>query len=184
MHTITIIWNSETEIESAKLLTAYPDTQIIPQTTPDINSAKVNLGSFLSDDIEGPVIFVEANLNPNVNQPLEALSVSPSVDVAYMSYAGTWHFPESDLNQAFANYGMPHTGLIYFKDVQTAKALSNIWSQIYQNTNKEGQEERAFLLALQQGNFAAGELDQDWIDFEGTNPEAYFNYLTTKQLEE
>lgn len=186
MHTVTIIWDYNTEAESVKLLSEYPSTQIIPKDTPNINLAKVNLGSYLSDDITGPVVFVDANLNPNVLQPLEALSVDPSVDVAYMSYGGSWHFPatEQDVQAAYQTYSLPHTGLIYFKDVQTAKAVSALWSQIYQNVNKAGWDERAFILALQQGNFVAGELDQDWIDFTGTNPSAYFNYLTNQQLAE
>lgn len=184
MYTITVIWNSETEAESVKFLAAYPQTQTIAKTTPNIQFAKANLSSFLSDDIEGSVIFVEANLNPNVDQPLEALSVDPSVDVAYMTYEGNWHFPEQELNQAFQTYKFPHTGLIYFKNVQVAKQVSQAWNQIYQNVNKEGWEERAFLLALQQINVTVGELDNEWIDFTGTNSEAYFNYLTNKQLEE
>lgn len=184
MHTVTIVWNSETEAESVKLLAAYPETQVVPKTTPNIQSAKVNLGSFLSDDIEGSVIFVDANLNPNVQQPLESLSVDPLVDVAYMTYGGNWHFPEQELNQAFQTYGMPHTGLIYFKNVQVAKQVSQAWNQIYQNTNKGEWEERAFLLALEQTGVTTGELDSEWVDFTGTNTNAYFNYLTNKQLEE
>lgn len=184
MHTVTVIWNHQSEAESVKLLTGYPQTQIIPKTTPNIQFAKANIGSFLSDDIEDPVIFVEANLNPNVEQPLEALSVDPSIDVAYMSYEGTWHFPELELNQASQTYKVPHAGLIYFKNVQVAKQVSRAWNQIYQNVNKEGWEERALLLALQQTNVTVGELDSEWIDFDGTNSEAYFNYLTNKQLEE
>lgn len=183
MHTVTVVWNNQTEIESVKLLTAYPDTQVIPQTTPNIQFAKANIGSFLSDDVEGPIVFVEANLNPNVQLPLENLSVNNSTDIAYMPYDGIWHFPESSFNEAFQTYGMPHTGLIYFKDVQVAKEVSQIWNQIYQNANRDEEEERSFLLALQQTQVTAEKLNSNWIDFTNANTNAYFNYLSNEQIE-
>tara|TARA_R110000868_G_scaffold314546_2_gene575477 strand:+ start:354 stop:1034 length:681 start_codon:yes stop_codon:yes gene_type:complete len=141
---VSVAVGKQYELEVQRLLEAYPNTIVITQRTPGIETAfslqllnglatKCLFGCLLPDDSQGPVVLCDADLHPLIEDPLKQFSVKDETDVAYVIYQGKWHFPKrlEAYEKAIAKVGKINSGFVYFKNIQICKEICKEWHAEY-----------------------------------------------------
>jgi hypothetical protein len=141
---VSVAIGEQYEKEVARLVEAYPKTIVITGKSIGIESAfkiptlnglatKCKFGLLIPDNLKGPIIFCDADLYPIAEDPLQHFQVKPETDVAYVTYGGTWHFPEKlkKFEQSIQKTGKINSGFIYFKNIDICRDICFEWHKEY-----------------------------------------------------
>lgn len=141
---VSVAIGEQYEKEVARLVEAYPTTIVITSETAGVETAfkmsvlnglatKCKFGLLIPQNLKGPIIFCDADLYPVVEDPMQYFEVKPVTDVAYVTYGGTWHFPEKlkKFEQAIQKTGKINSGFIYFKNIDICRDICSEWHKEY-----------------------------------------------------
>lgn len=201
MNIVSVAVGKQYELEVQRLVKAYPQTIVITEKTPGIETSFTNpllnglatkcmFGTLLPQDLKGPIIFCDADLYPVVNDPLQYFEVKEETDIAYVVYPGTWHFPPhlKDFEIAIRKTGKINSGFMYFKNIDVCKEICSKWHKEYLKRmndyltgkvigDRKGEfDEPSLILILEKENYNLEFLDQKWNVWNGSNipKEIYF----------
>lgn len=141
---VSVAIGEQYEKEVARLLEAYPQTIVITSETDGIETAftiptlnglatKCKFGLLIPQDLDGPIIFCDADLHPVVEDPMQYFEVKPETDIAYVTYGGTWHFPEKlkKFEKSIQKTGKINSGFMYFKNIDICRDVCSKWHKEY-----------------------------------------------------
>ena len=141
---VSVAIGEQYEKEVARLTESYPSTIVITSETAGIETAfkmpllnglatKCKFGLLIPQNLQGPIIFCDADLYPVVENPMQYFQVKPETDVAYVTYGGTWHFPErlKDFERCIQKVGKINSGFIYFKNIDICRNVCSDWDKEY-----------------------------------------------------
>jgi hypothetical protein len=187
MNLVSVAVGRQYEMEVQRLVQAYPQTILITNNTPGIETqykfavlngltTKANFANLISAHLTGPVVLMDADLHPVAPDPLQHFQVQPDTDIAYVVYAGTWHYPAKlkHFEMAIRKVGKINSGFMYFKNIHIAKDVCTKWSALYKermneylegktSDDREGEyDEPSLCLVLAQENYKLEYLDPKW----------------------
>jgi hypothetical protein len=127
---------------------------------------KANFANYI-DDVEGPIIFMDADMFTLKTNPFEDFKVSDNVDLAYVSYPGKWYLPDEIRKNAYDFHGHKiNSGFIWFKNLSTAKNICTKWADELlkrpQHWIKNEYDEWALMIALMNTEYKIEILDEKW----------------------
>lgn len=141
---VSVAIGEQYEKEVSRLLKAYPKTIVITSETigietvfkmPILNglATKCKFGLLIPQDLEGPIIFCDADLYPVVEDPMQYFEVKPETDIAYVTYGGDWHFPErlKNFEQLIKKTNKINSGFLYFKNMDICRDVCSEWHKEY-----------------------------------------------------
>lgn len=137
---------------------------------------KSNFANYI-ESVEGPVIFMDADMFTLNENPFSEFSVEADVDIAYVPYTGKWFLPDTIRQSATDYHGHKiNSGFLYFKDLATAKLICSEWRNEYlercklyltkTGNSKYEYDEWALMIALQKLQLKVQILDKKWNDWE------------------
>ena len=96
-------------------------------------ATKCKFGLLIPQNLQGPIIFCDADLYPVVENPMQYFEVKPETDIAYVTYGGMWHFPErlKDFERCIQKTGKINSGFIYFKNIDICRNVCSEWHKEY-----------------------------------------------------
>jgi hypothetical protein len=205
---VSVAIGEQYEKEVARLVEAYPTTIVITSETAGIETAfkmpllnglatKCNFGLLIPQNLQGPIIFCDADLYPVVEDPMQHFQVKPETDVAYVNYGGMWHFPErlKDFERCIQKTGKINSGFIYFKNINICRDVCSEWHKEYlkrmdghllssrldlavDNPSDEGEyDEPSLIYVLNETDYNLEFLDPKWNVWDGCGfpkDKAYF----------
>jgi hypothetical protein len=151
--TITIALGESHTAEAARLSASIPDLLIVNSDHPlyeerhadtMVNAllTKASFGKFLPDGRQGAVFLCDTDLQPvGGGNPFDGFPDMGAADIAFVAYPGRFFFPPSESYQAasYAVLGQKlNSGMAWFKDHATAKAVSAAWEAKYLEDISEG----------------------------------------------
>jgi hypothetical protein len=132
------------ELEAQRLLKEYPQTILITEETEGIEKSfemplinglatKCMFGVLLPNDLDGPIIFCDADLQPNTSNPLQYFHVQEDTEIGYVVYQGKWNFPKrlENYQKAIEKVGKINSGFLYFKNINICKEICKLWHEEY-----------------------------------------------------
>lgn len=131
---------------------------------------KSNFANYFQD-LEGPVIFMDADMFTLMENPFETFSVKEDTDFAYVPYKGKWHFPDTIRQEAFNYHGHKiNSGFMYFKNLEIAQIICTKWAEEFLKRPlhwiKNEYDEYALMIALMKLDVKKHLLDKKWNDWE------------------
>jgi hypothetical protein len=184
--TITIALGESHTAEAARLSASIPDLLIVNSDHPlyeerhadtMVNAllTKASFGKFLPDGRQGAVFLCDTDLQPvGGGNPFDGFPDMGDADIAFVAYPGRFFFPPSESYQA-ASYAVLgkklNSGMIWFKDHETAKAISAAWEAKYLEDISEGgamadlnhkNDEFSLMAVLAASNWNYRWLEQVW----------------------
>lgn len=187
MNIVSVAVGAQYELEVQRLVKAYPQTIVITERTPGVETSfdlhllnglatKCKFGLLIPEDLEGPILFCDADLYPVVHNPLQYFSVKPETDIAYVTYPGVWHFPAhlQDFANAIKKTGKINSGFMYFKDINVCRDVCFKWHRKYlermndyltgrvQEDRKGEFDEPSLCFVLEKENYNLEFLDRKW----------------------
>jgi hypothetical protein len=205
---VSVALGEQYEKEAARLVEVYPETIVITSETVGIETAfkmpilnglatKCKFGLLVPDNLEGPIIFCDADLYPVVEDPMQDFQVNPETDIAYVTYGGTWYFPEKlkSFERAIQKTGKMNSGFIYFKNIDICRDVCSKWHKEYlkrmsghllasdlnltvDSPSDAGEyDEPSLVFVLNESNYNLEFLDPKWNVWEGYDDykkDAYF----------
>lgn len=187
MNIVSVAVGKQYELEVQRLLKHYPQTIVITERTPGVETSFTNpllnglatkcmFGTLLPQDLKGPIIFCDADLYPVVEDPLQHFKVKEETDIAYVTYPGTWHFPPrlKDFEIAIKKTGKINSGFMYFKNIDVCREICSKWHKEYlkrMNLHISGIEkadltgeydEPSLVFVLNKENYNTEFLDSKW----------------------
>ena len=194
MNIVSVAVGKQYELEVQRLLKHYPQTIVITERTPGVETSFANpllnglatkcmFGTLLPQDLKGPIIFCDADLYPVVKDPLQHFKVKEETDIAYVIYPGTWHFPPSlkDFEKAIKKTGKINSGFMYFKNIDVCRDICSKWHKKYLERmneyltgkvigDRKGEfDEPSLILVLEKESYILEFLDQKWNVWNGSN---------------
>jgi hypothetical protein len=185
--TITIALGSTYEKEARLLSRHIPNLLIITDThslyaervadDPMVNAlaTKAGFGTFLPDDGEGAVFLCDTDLHPvNEGNPFDLFSNMGDADIAFVPYPSKFFFPASESYQEAGYIALGcklNSGLLWFKDHTTARAISTAWEAKYLEDVAVGgamadvdhkNDEFSLMAVLAAGDWRFRVLEQRW----------------------
>ena len=201
MNIVCVAVGKQYELEAQRLLVQYPHTILITEETEGIEKSysvpvlnglmtKSNFAHFLPEDLQGPIFLCDADLFPEIEDPLSKFQVQPNTDLAFVSYSGTWHFPEKKLNDVIKDIPRINSGFMYFKNIQVAKEISRGWyiqykerideylsGKIKKDRTGEYDEPSLMIWLYDHGkHFKLEVLDKKWNNWENLDIKTYFRH--------
>jgi hypothetical protein len=201
MNIICIALGKQYELEAQRLLKEYPEAILVTNETPNIETSysipvlnglmtKSNFASFLPSNTSGPIFLCDADLFPNVPNPLQYFKVSEDTDVAFVPYSGTWHFPEQKMNDVIKVIPKINSGFMYFRNLEIAQEVSSGWNKQYKERigeylsgkikkDRVGEYDEPSLMIwlYDHGRHIKLEgLEKKWNNWEKLNIETYFHH--------
>lgn len=144
MNIVSVAIGSQYELEVQRLIRHYPQTIVITERTPGVETSFANpilnglatkcmFGTLLPKDLKGPILFCDADLYPVVEDPLQHFKVKEVTDIGYVVYAGTWHFPKrlESFQKAIAKTGKINSGFMYFRNIEICQDVCSKWHREY-----------------------------------------------------
>lgn len=194
MNIISVAVGKQYELEVQRLLKHYPQTIVITEKTPGVETSFANpllnglatkcmFGTLLSPLLKGPIIFCDADLYPVIDDPLQYFKVKKETDIAYVVYPGTWHFPPhlKDFEIAIKKTGKINSGFMYFKNIDICRDVCFKWHKKYLERmndyltgkvigDRKGEfDEPSLCLVLEKENYNLEFLDPKWNVWNGSN---------------
>lgn len=136
---------------------------------------KTNLGNYFDFEKDTPVIFCDADMFTLVKDPFKTFKIKEETDFAYVPYVGKWHFPDKIRKECFDYHGHKiNSGFMYFKDIDTAKKVSDVWSEAYKDRIKlydvtrglvNEYDEYALMIGLMEIDLNIELLDSKWNEW-------------------
>lgn len=137
---------------------------------------KCNFANYI-DNIDDPVIFMDADMFTLIDDPFKDFLVKPDTDIAYIPYKGIWCLPDTIRQTAFDYHGHKiNSGFIYFRTLEIAKIVCNQWTYEYlereklydeaKGTSKHEYDEWALMIALSKLNYKIELLNEKWNNWE------------------
>lgn len=137
---------------------------------------KCNFANYISD-VDGPVVFMDADMFSLQENPLSSFAVKKRTDFAYVPYSGTWHYPDTARQEAFNYHGHKiNSGFMYFRTLAIAQSICTAWVVEYEkrvamygvvpNINKNEYDEYALMLSLVGTKYKVELLDNKWNNWE------------------
>jgi hypothetical protein len=188
MNIVSVAVGKQYELEVQRLIKAYPQTIVITERTPGVETSfdlpllnglatKCKFGLLIPEDLEGPILFCDADLYPVIEDPLQYFKVKDDTDIAYVPYPGRWFFPPTfkDLEDAINKIkGKLNSGFIYFKDIEVCQDICFRWHKEYLKrmklfedfkllTHREGEfDEPSLVMVLANSSYNIEHLDPKW----------------------
>ena len=137
---------------------------------------KCNFANYI-DEVEGPVVFMDADMFTLTENPFNKFKVKKSTDFAYVPYEGKWHLPDAIRQNAFDFHGHKiNSGFMYFKNLEIAKVVSTKWTEEFLKRPldfiKNEYDEWALMIALMKLDYKIELLNKKWNVWElGTEEE-------------
>jgi hypothetical protein len=133
---------------------------------------KCNFANYI-DDVEGTVVFMDADMFTLTLNPLSSFKVKKTTDFAHVPYKGKWYLPDTIRQEAFDYHGHKiNSGFMYFKNLDIAKKICNQWQHEYlereklynveKGTSKYEYDEWALMIALMKLDYKIEILDSKW----------------------
>jgi hypothetical protein len=131
---------------------------------------KTNFANYI-DDVEGPVVFMDADMFTLTENPFSTFNVKEDTDFAYVPYKGKWHFPDTIRQDAFNHHGHKiNSGFMYFRTLEIAKNICTRWAEEFLKRPlqwiKNEYDEYALMIALLEMEYKIELLDGKWNDWE------------------
>ena len=134
---------------------------------------KTNFANYILEEVNGPVVFLDADIFTLTQDPFSTFSVAEDTDIAYVPYPGIWYLPDEIRQNAFNFHGHKiNSGFIYFRTLDIAKAVCNQWQFEYlereklydesKGTSKHEYDEWALMIALSKLQYKVELLDKKW----------------------
>lgn len=192
MNIVSVAVGAQYELEVQRLTKAYPQAIVITERTPGVESSfslnilnglatKCKFGLLVPEDLEGPVLFCDADLYPVVEDPLQHFKVKPETDIAYVIYSGTWHFPPrlAVFQQAIKKTGKINSGFMYFRNIDICRDVCYKWHKEYLKRMAHHRTCSQIDLSVDQPN-SAGEYDEPSLVFVLNNENYNLEFLNPK----
>lgn len=131
---------------------------------------KTNFANYF-EDLEGPIIFMDADMFTLKDNPFKTFKVKKSTDFAYVPYKNKWFFPDKIRQNAFDYHGHKiNSGFMYFKNLQIAQNICKKWAESFLERPidlvKNEYDEYALMISLISSNYKIQLLDSKWNDWE------------------
>lgn len=135
---------------------------------------KSNFANYIERDIQGSVIFMDADMFTLTENPFESFKVENNTDLAYVPYSGKWHLPDKIRQESFDYHGHKiNSGFLYFKNLEVAIRICSQWRYEYlergklydveKGISKHEYDEWALMIALQKiPDLKVELLDKKW----------------------
>lgn len=133
---------------------------------------KSKFAHFIPDgDADGPIMFLDSDVVTFVpGNPFEDFVPPDDADIAYVKYDGTWWMPDDERQRAFEYNGHKiNSGVMYFRDLATAKTICEEWSKVYlerARANRYEYDEWSLMIAIERLQCKTARLEKKWNDWE------------------
>jgi hypothetical protein len=187
MNIVSVAVGAQYELEVQRLTKAYPQTIVITERTPGVETffelpllnglaTKCKFGLLIPKDLQGPILFCDADLYPVIKNPLQYFKVKEETDIAYVVYPGIWHFPPrlKDFERAIRKTGKINSGFMYFRNIDICQDVCFKWHKKYiermneylsgkvEGDRKGEFDEPSLVFVLEKENYNLEFLDPKW----------------------
>ena len=187
MNLFSVAIGQKYEIEAKRLQDSMKPLEVKVFTNSDVKRKsddnlinglyhKSNFANYI-EDVQGPVVFMDADMFTLKKDPFKDFSVNKDTDIAYVPYEGKWFLPDEKRQKAIDFHGHKiNSGFMYFKNLEVAQKICSQWQYEYlereklydvdKGTSKYEYDEWALMIALSKiENLNIEHLDSKWNDW-------------------